>query len=138
MFKLLPLLLLAVLLLSFVDFTGAVIEGNTICETTNGSPLTEKLFGITRWGRGEGFTCKQSSNGANGRPGCTLCGQLNNGSLKVSICGVKGSSYGVEQVKDALRNLMRDCTRASGARRTLKTGGKWRDKGGEFMILVHL
>jgi hypothetical protein len=137
MFKLLPLLLLTALL-SFVGLTDALIEGNTICETTSGSPLTTELWDYTHLGIGSGFACRQNSNGANGRPGCTLCGHFTGRGLKISICGVKGSSFGPGQVKEAVGYLARGCTRTFRGSRDSKTGGKWRDKGGKFTILVHL
>ncbi|KAH0602582.1 uncharacterized protein H6S33_008663 [Morchella sextelata] len=134
MFKLLPLLLLAILL-SFTGFAAAV-KGNTICETTSGSPLTSELMIITHLGPSGAIACHQESDGSNGRPGCTLCGGVFGGSLKISICGVKGSRYSFGQVKQAVANLASDCTRNFGTAQ--KTGGKWREEKGEFMILIHL
>lgn len=145
MFKLLPLLLLGVLLLSFTGFTTAIgdvtppIEGNTICETSSGSPLTFELMELIRTGPGFETLCVQKKpNDANGRPGCTLCGGLAGGNLKISICGVKGSRFNFNQVKQMLKKLVDECTKTYGIFRTRKTGGMWRDKGGQFTVLAHL
>ncbi|KAI5840265.1 hypothetical protein DFP73DRAFT_529350 [Morchella snyderi] len=145
MFKLLPLLLLAVLLLSFSGITTAIrdttppIEGNTICETSNGSPRTSELIELIRTGPGFETLCVQRTpNDANGRPGCTLCGGLAGGNLKISICGVKGSRFNFNEVKQALQKLVNECTKNYGLLRTRKTGGMWKDKRGQFTVLAHL
>ncbi|KAH0602581.1 uncharacterized protein H6S33_008662 [Morchella sextelata] len=145
MFKLLPLLLLAVLLLSFTEFTAAIldntrpIEGNTICETSSGSPLTAELMELVKTGPGFETLCVQKKpNDANGRPGCTWCGGLAGGNLKISICGVKGSRFNFKEVKEALKRLVKECTKTYGLRRIRKTGGMWRDRGGQFTVLAHL
>ncbi|KAI5840264.1 hypothetical protein DFP73DRAFT_529348 [Morchella snyderi] len=134
MFKLLPLLLLAILL-SFTGFAAA-IEGNTICETTSGSPLTSELMIVANLGPGGVISCQQDSDSSNGRPGCTLCGGVFGGGLRISICGAKGSKYSSEKVKLAVARLAKDCTKSFGT--TQRTGGKWNEKQGNFMILIHL
>lgn len=133
MFKLLPLLILAILL-SFTGFAAA-IEGDTICETTSGSPLTSELMIVTHLGPSGAIACHQKSNPSHGS-GCTLCGGVFGGGLRVSICGVKGSKYSFGQVKLAVANLAADCTRNFGT--VQRTGGRWREKKREFSILIHL
>lgn len=134
MFKLLPLLLLAILLF----FTGfaAAIEGDTICETTSGSPLTSELMIVTHLGPSGAIACHQKSDPFHGRPGCTLCGGVFGGGLRISICGVKGSKYSFGQVKLVVVNLAAYCTKNFGT--VQRTGGKWREKNREFDILIHL
>lgn len=140
MFKFLPVLLLAILLLTFTTPTTA-IEGNTICETSSGSPLASELIAVARdfedrvvpGGRGP---CIQGKfNDINGRPGCSKCWTLGSGHLSVSICGTRNSSYSYADLAASLRRLEGECTNSFGG--TRRTGGKWRVQGGQFEILVH-
>ncbi|KAH8146289.1 uncharacterized protein LAJ45_09732 [Morchella importuna] len=134
MFKLLPLLILAILL----SFTGpaAAIVGNVICETSNGSPYTSWLMYVVNVGpRGPGL-CIQDNPDVNGRPGCTLCVNHGKGYLKISICGRRGSQYTYADIQESLKKLVGECTRTFAGNG--KTGGKFVGQGGQATIFVHL
>ncbi|KAH8151422.1 uncharacterized protein LAJ45_04627 [Morchella importuna] len=141
MFKFVPILLLSLLLLLTFTTPTTALEGSTICETGWGSPPAADLTflasdienRIVPGGRGP---CFQLNDSINGRPGCTGCWGLGRGLLHVSICGMKGALVNFLDIAAALRRLELVCTETLDG--TRRTGGKWKVKGGQFEILVHV
>ncbi|KAI5845858.1 hypothetical protein DFP73DRAFT_624782 [Morchella snyderi] len=143
MFKFIFILLLSALLFTFTTAT-TVYKGQTICETSKGSPLASELIflagdfenNVVPGGRGP---CFQLNDSVNGQPGCSGCWNLGRGYLHVAICGANGAFVDFLDIAAGLRRLELVCTKLIGD--TRRTGGKWRvkgRKGGDFDILVHV
>ncbi|KAI5840266.1 hypothetical protein DFP73DRAFT_597691 [Morchella snyderi] len=111
MFKTLPLLLLLVVfLLSPLGFTDTIDGNVTICETTPSSPSPPSSWTSLIWAS----------------------------AAVVPVARIITAQMVILGAASAARLSTAVSKFLSAGRKAAKAGGKWRHKGGEFMILIHI